>query len=139
MTDLVGRLLRTPQGAIGCTLILLLAVACVAGPWIAPKDPEAIDFLGRFRPIGAENWLGADQLGRDVFSRLLVGARSTVPMALAATLLGTVVGAVVGTTSAHLGGRLDEAIMRTIDAVMAVPGLRGGSANSDSLMSGFCA
>lgn len=123
MTDLLGRLLRTPQGAIGCTLIALLALVCVAGPWIAPHDPEAIDFLGRFRPMGLQNWLGADQLGRDVFSRLLVGARSTVPMALAATLLGTAVGAVVGTTSAHLGGRLDEAIMRTIDAVMAVPGL----------------
>ncbi len=123
MTDLLGRLLRTPQGAIGCTLLVLLAVACVAGPWIAPYDPEAIDFLGRFRPMGAQYWLGGDQLGRDVFSRLVVGARSTVPMALAATLIGTVVGAVIGTTSAHLGGRLDEMIMRTIDAVMAVPGL----------------
>jgi peptide/nickel transport system permease protein len=123
MTDLLRRLLRTPQGAIGCTLIALLAVACLFGPWIAPHDPEAIDFLGRFRPIGLQNWLGADQLGRDVFSRLMVGARSTIPMALAATLAGTAVGAVIGTASAHLGGRLDEAIMRTIDAVMAVPGL----------------
>jgi peptide/nickel transport system permease protein len=123
MTDLLGRFLRTPQGAIGSILLVVLAGACLAGPWVAPHDPEAIDFLGRFRPIGAQNWLGADQLGRDVFSRLLVGARSTVPMALAATLLGTVVGAVIGTTSAHLGGRLDELIMRTIDAVMAVPGL----------------
>ncbi len=123
MTDLLGRLLRTPQGAIGCTLIALLAFACLFGSWIAPHDPEAIDFLGRFRPMGMRNWLGADQLGRDVFSRLLVGARSTIPMALAATLIGTAVGAVVGTASAYFGGRLDEAVMRTIDAIMAVPGL----------------
>ncbi|CAO3403034.1 ABC transporter permease [Azospirillum sp. 11R-A] len=123
MTDLLRRLMRTPQGAIGLILLAVLAAACLLGPWLAPHDPEKMDFLGRFRPLGAQNWFGADQFGRDVLSRLLVGARSTLPMALAATLLGTVAGAVVGTASAYLGGRWDEAIMRTIDAVMAVPGL----------------
>lgn len=123
MTDLLRRLMRTPQGAIGLILLAVLAAACLFGPWLAPHDPEKMDFLGRFRPLGAQNWFGADQFGRDVLSRLLVGARSTLPMALAATLLGTVAGAVVGTASAYLGGRWDEAIMRTIDAVMAVPGL----------------
>ncbi|PWC76869.1 ABC transporter permease [Azospirillum sp. TSH64] len=123
MTDLLRRLMRTPQGAIGLILLAVLAAACLFGPWLAPHDPEKMDFLGRFRSLGAQNWFGADQFGRDVLSRLLVGARSTLPMALAATLLGTVAGAVVGTASAYLGGRWDEAIMRTIDAVMAVPGL----------------
>ncbi|PWC47569.1 ABC transporter permease [Azospirillum sp. TSA6c] len=123
MTDLLRRLMRTPQGAIGLILLAVLAAACLFGPWLAPHDPEKMDFLGRFRPLGAQNWFGADQFGRDVLSRMLVGARSTLPMALAATLLGTVAGAVVGTASAYLGGRWDEAIMRTIDAVMAVPGL----------------
>ena len=123
MTEILRRLLRTPQGALGVALLLLVALACLLGPALAPHDPEAIDFLGRFRPPGAQNWLGADQLGRDVLSRLLTGARTTVPFALAATLIGTLVGAVVGTASAYLGGRLDELIMRTIDAVMAIPGL----------------
>jgi peptide/nickel transport system permease protein len=123
MTETTRRLLRTPQGALGAALLLVVALACVLGPTLAPQDPEQIDFLGRFRPPGAQNWLGADQLGRDVLSRLLSGARTTVPLALAATLLGTLVGAVIGTVSAYLGGRADEAIMRTIDAVMAIPGL----------------
>lgn len=123
MTETLRRLLRTPQGTLGLALLLLIALACVFGPSLAPQDPEHIDFLGRFRPPGATNWLGADQLGRDVLSRLLVGARTTVPLALAATLLGTLTGAVIGTVSAYLGGRWDEAIMRTIDAVMAIPGL----------------
>ena len=123
MTETLRRLLRTPQGALGTALLLLVALVCVLGPTLAPHDPEAIDFLGRFRPPGAQNWLGADQLGRDVLSRLLTGARTTVPLALAATLVGTLVGAVIGTASAYLGGRLDELIMRTIDAVMAIPGL----------------
>lgn len=123
MIDLLIRLCRTPQGAIGLGLLIVLAVMCLFGPWLAPYDFEQIDFLGRFRPMGAKNWLGADQLGRDVLSRLLFGARSTVLMALLATLLGSLMGAVIGTASAYLGGRWDEAIMRTIDAVMAIPGL----------------
>jgi peptide/nickel transport system permease protein len=123
MIDLLRRLMRTPQGAVGLGLVGIIAAVCLFGPWLDPQDPEKIDFLGRFRMLGTRNWLGADQLGRDVLSRLLVGARATVPMALLATLAGTAAGAVIGTTSAYLGGRFDEAIMRTIDAVMALPGL----------------
>jgi peptide/nickel transport system permease protein len=123
MIELLRRLMRTPQGAIGLGLLSIIAAVCLFGPWLEPQDPERIDFLGRFRMLGSKNWLGADQLGRDVLSRLLVGARATVPMALLATLAGTAAGAVIGITSAYLGGRLDEAIMRTIDAVMAIPGL----------------
>jgi len=102
---------------------VFIAAACAIGPALAPLDPEKIDFLGRFKPPGAAHWLGGDQLGRDVLSRLLVGARTTVPLALAATVIGAGSGAVMGTLSAYLGGRWDEAIMRTVDAVMAIPGL----------------
>ncbi|MBO1078470.1 ABC transporter permease [Roseomonas haemaphysalidis] len=123
MTDILRRLWRTPQGAIGLVILALLLLLCLLGPSLAPRDPEAIDFMGRFRPPGALNWLGADQLGRDVLSRLMTGARATVLLALAATLLGTLAGSVIGTLSAYLGGRWDEAIMRNVDAVMAIPGL----------------
>ena len=123
MTELLGRLLRTRQGAVGAGILLVVALACLLGPYVAPYDPEKIDFLGRFAAPGARHWLGGDQLGRDVLSRLLTGARTTVPAALAATLLGTCAGALIGTLSAYLGGRWDEAIMRTVDAVMALPGL----------------
>jgi peptide/nickel transport system permease protein len=123
MTELFSRLLRTKQGAIGAAILVLVALVCIVGPYVAPYDPEKLDFLGRFAAPGARHWLGGDQLGRDVLSRLLTGARTTVPSALAATLLGTLVGALVGTLSAYLGGRWDEAIMRTVDAVMALPGL----------------
>src|SRR5262245_58137469 len=93
MTDLSRRLVHSPQGALGLVLLIVLVVACVGGPWIAPYHPEAIDFLGRFRPPGSHNWLGTDQFGRDVLSRLLVGARDTLPLALAATLAGSLAGA----------------------------------------------
>jgi peptide/nickel transport system permease protein len=123
MIDVAARLLRTPHGAAGAFLLLLLAVMCVAGPMLAPYDPEQIDFLGRFASPSARHLLGGDQLGRDVLSRVLVGARTTIPLAMLATMLGTLAGALIGTLSAYLGGRADEAIMRTIDAVMAIPGL----------------
>jgi peptide/nickel transport system permease protein len=123
MIETLRRLLRTPQGAAGVAILLLLALLCLAGPVLAPYDPEQIDFLGRFAGPSARHWFGGDQLGRDVLSRLLVGARTTIPLALLATLAGTLSGAVLGTLSAYLGGRADEAIMRTIDAVMAIPGL----------------
>jgi peptide/nickel transport system permease protein len=123
MTELFVRLIRRPQGFVGVTLLALIAIACLFGPALAPHAPEKIDFLGRFRPPGWQNWLGADQFGRDVLSRLMVGARSTVPLALVATLAGSAAGAIIGVGSAYLGGRTDEAIMRTNDAVMAIPGL----------------
>ena len=123
MTDALCRLVRTPQGALGAGAVCVLVMLCVVGPAAAPYDPEAIDFLGRFAAPSVRHWFGGDQLGRDVLSRLLVGARTTLPLAVLATLGGTMAGAVIGTLSAYLGGRSDEIIMRTIDAVMAIPGL----------------
>jgi peptide/nickel transport system permease protein len=120
---MLRRLISTPQGAIGTGIVLLVALVCLLGPVIAPDNPDAIDFLGRFATPSWRHLLGGDQLGRDVLSRLLVGARTTVPLAFGATLLGTLFGAVIGTVSAYAGGRWDEAIMRTMDAVMAIPGL----------------
>jgi peptide/nickel transport system permease protein len=123
MIELARRLLRTPQGAIGIAILVLLAATCVLGGALAPHDPEAMNVLARFRGPGSGFWLGSDEFGRDTLSRLLVGARATVPLAVAATLIGALTGAVIGTFSAYLGGSWDEAIMRTVDAIMAIPGL----------------
>jgi peptide/nickel transport system permease protein len=123
MTDALHRLVRTPQGVLGLAMLALLVLVCLFGGALAPYPPESMDFAGRFAAPGAKHWAGADQLGRDVLSRLLVGARSTVPLAVAATFSGALIGACIGTLSAYLGGHWDEAITRTVDAVMAVPHL----------------
>ncbi|WP_027512668.1 ABC transporter permease [Rhizobium sullae] len=123
MTDFIKRLLHTPQGAIGAFLVLLVLVIVLFGPMLAPHDPETLAPLTRYKGPSAAYWLGTDQYGRDIFSRLLIGARATVVMAVLATIAGTLLGAFVGTTSAFLGGRADELIMRTIDAVMSIPSL----------------
>ncbi|QUS36201.1 ABC transporter permease [Falsirhodobacter algicola] len=123
MTDLLRRLGRTPQGLAGGIIVALILLAVIFGASLAPHDPEAMSPLARYKPPSAEFWLGTDQFGRDTLSRILSGARATVVMAVLATLLGTLLGAVLGTLSAFLGGRWDEFIMRTVDAVMAIPSL----------------
>jgi peptide/nickel transport system permease protein len=105
------------------TIVAVVGLVVAAGPALAPHDPSAISILTRYRPPGGAYPLGTDHLGRDLLSRLLHGAQATVVMALIATLCGTAIGALIGTVSAFLGGRIDNAIMRTIDAVMAIPSL----------------
>ncbi|MGO4739032.1 ABC transporter permease [Bosea sp. 2KB_26] len=123
MIEILKRMLRSPQGALGLVIVGLILLAVIVGPWFAPYDPEKMAPLMRYKPPSAQFWLGTDQYGRDILSRLLHGARATVVMAVIATALGTLVGAVVGTISAFLGGRSDEAIMRTVDAIMSIPSL----------------
>ncbi len=123
MPDALSRLVRTPQGQIGLVLVALTVLAAAAGPLVAPYDPEEFHITARFQGPSATYWLGTDQFGRDLLSRILLGARPTLLLAVLATLLGTGAGALIGTLSAFLGGRADEAIMRTVDAVMAIPGL----------------
>lgn len=123
MSEFLGRLLRSPQGAIGCAIVALAGLTVAFGPLLAPYSPEGLYPLARYQAPSAEHWLGTDQYGRDILSRLLVGARATIAMAFTATAIGTLAGAVIGTTSAYLGGRADEAIMRTVDALLSVPSL----------------
>jgi len=115
--------MRTPQGAIGLVIVVFVLVIAIFGPWLAPDNPETFNYGNRFETPNTLFWFGTDQFGRDLFSRVLYGAQSTVLMAVFATLIGTSIGAVVGTASAYLGGRVDEFVMRIVDAIMAIPGL----------------
>ncbi len=117
------RLLKTPQGLIGFVIMLVVLLLVCAGPYLAPYQYDGLSILARFKAPGAQHWLGTDQFGRDLFSRILVGARPTILLSLAATLMATVIGAVIGTASAYIGGKVDEFIMRTMDAVMSIPSL----------------
>jgi peptide/nickel transport system permease protein len=123
MIDFSRRMIRSPQGAAGTIIVLLAILIAAFGPDIAPYDPDSMSPLLRYQGPSLVHLLGTDQYGRDILSRLLFGARSTVTMAVLATLLGTLVGSLIGTVSAFLGGRADEAIMRTMDAVMSIPSL----------------
>ena len=116
-------LMRNPQGAVGLVLTGLLIALVIFGPWLAPANPESMNFGDRFASPSAQFPLGTDWFGRDLLSRVLVGAQSTVLLALLATIIATIVGSLVGIVSGYLGGTFDEFVMRIVDAIMAIPGL----------------
>ena len=87
MADLLRRLVRTPQGAIGLGLVVLVLVLALVGPFLAPHAPDALSPLRRYRPPGPDYWLGTDQLGRDILSRLLAGAREMLPNVVAPVIV----------------------------------------------------
>src|SRR3546814_10035514 len=97
--------------------------AGVFGAHLAPYDYTKISLLERYKPPSSAHWCGTDNCGRDVLSRVMVVARATILSALAATALATIAGSLIGTTSVFVGGKLDEFSMRTVDAIMAIPGL----------------
>jgi peptide/nickel transport system permease protein len=124
---LPGRAARAPRWPltliVGGAIVGVFVALALVGPWIAPYDVEAFHGLAKMKPPSADFWLGTDRYGRDVFSRVIVGARTTVTMAVAGTALGLLAGTLIGLLSGHLGGLIDEGLMRLMDIVMSFPSL----------------
>lgn len=106
----------------GAIVALILAAAVFAGP-LSPFDPDALDVMHRFDPPGALHWLGTDQLGRDLFSRLLYGAQVAMTVSANAILLALAVGAAAGILAGWLGGWWERVILVLFDIVAAFPSL----------------
>jgi peptide/nickel transport system permease protein len=117
----VRLLVRSPTFVIGCLLFGAWVVCALFGSLIAPQDPQFPDVLNKLAPPSPDHLFGSDRLGRDVLSRVIVGARSVLIIAPLATLLGTVAGTAVGLVCGYYGGLIDEVIMRLVDAVLAIP------------------
>jgi peptide/nickel transport system permease protein len=110
--------------ALAAGLVLgVFVFLAIVGPWIVPEDPNKIDVMQRFVGPGAGHWLGRDELGRDVLSRLLAGAAVSLGVGFVAALLTTLVGAVLGAIAGYRGGWLDAVLMRLADILMCIPTL----------------
>jgi peptide/nickel transport system permease protein len=107
----------------GAGIVALFALLALAGSWIAPYDVEKFNRKASLEAPSATYWFGTDRYGRDIFSRVLVGTRTTLTMAAAGTALGLAVGLLIGLAAGYAGGRLDEAAMRVADIVMSFPSL----------------
>jgi peptide/nickel transport system permease protein len=117
------KIARSPMGAYGlATLLLLVALAALA-PVIAPYPPYEQHPGFELRPPSAQFWLGSDDLGRDLFTRILYGARISFIVGVLATSIGATVGVSTGMLSGYLGGWVDSVIMRFYDALLAFPGI----------------
>ena len=112
---------RQPVGSIGMVLVLIFGLAGIFAEWIAPYSPTANDFSVMTEPPGLAHWLGTDQLGRDLLSRILFGARTAFIVGLTSALVGGLSGLVIGVASAYFGGQLDLWLQRLLDIVMAFP------------------
>jgi peptide/nickel transport system permease protein len=114
---------RNRSAALGGALLLAWLLIALFAPVIAPYSPTAQKITNRLKPPSAQHWFGTDELGRDVFSRVLHGARVSLPVGLAVVAMTGSVGILLGALAGYLGGFLDEAIMRIADAVLAFPSL----------------
>jgi peptide/nickel transport system permease protein len=114
-------LLRRPTFLVGAAILLFWVACAIFGKTIAPHDPLAQQLLATNQPPSAAHWFGTDQLGRDVFSRVIVGVRYILLVSLLATVLGTVLGTAIGLVMGYLGGVADIVVGRIIEAVLAFP------------------
>jgi peptide/nickel transport system permease protein len=123
--DLVlSRPRRLPRGLlIGAAISVVVLGSALLGLFWTPYDPTALSIVDKLQPASARHWLGTDQLGRDLLSMLLAGARSTLGVALLAVLLGLIPGVLLGLWAAARGGWLDELLMRGNDLLFAFPAL----------------
>ncbi len=116
--------LRANKGAAaGLAVLILLVLAAVLAPWLAPFDPLEQDIMNRLKPPSHEHWLGADYFGRDTLSRLLYGARVSLAIGAAATLIAMIAGAAIGLFAGWRGGGFDAAAMQLMDMLLAFPSL----------------
>ena len=113
------RLSRAAQ--VGAAIVVIYAVVSVAAPWLAPHLPDAVFVGGAFEPPSHDFWLGTDNLGRDVLSRVLYGGRAVLLMAGSATAISVAIGGTLGMLLGLRRGLLDQVLMRLLDVVMSVP------------------
>ena len=110
-----------PLGLIGLLIIVVYVVCALGAKWIAPYDPEAIDFAAMLAKPGEDHLFGTDQYGRDVFSRIVYGARTALAVGILSALFGCTLGALVGAASGYFGGRIDNVIQRVVDVMLSFP------------------
>lgn len=117
------RFARNPLGMIGLAILSLLLASAIFAPLLAPHDPYLPDLVRRLSPPGAQNWLGTDELGRDIFSRILYGARLTLLIVGLVVATSAPIGLVIGAVAGTAGGWVDAVFMRITDVFLAVPKL----------------
>lgn len=121
--DAAQRLVRNRGAVFGAVLVMVLIIAAVAAPWIAPFDPAKQDLRSSLQPPSRVHLFGTDVHGRDIFSRIVYGARISLRIGTLGTILGGSMGVLLGLLAGFYGGRIDTLIVRFVDILLAFPGL----------------
>ncbi len=119
----VHELFRRPSSAIGAIIVIAFVLTALLGPWLSPYSPTQMIAVEARQAPSWTHWFGTDMLGRDIFSRVIYGARSVLSLTGLGSLLAVVIGTCFGLASGYWGGVLDELIMRIFDSLLAIPAL----------------
>lgn len=120
----IGRFFREkPLGAVGAVMFFSMVGMAILAPLISPYDPLHTDLSVRLSTPTWEHWFGADELGRDLLTRVMYGAQISTLVGVGAVLMGSTIGALIGITSGYAGGRTDLIVQRIMDVLMSFPGL----------------
>ncbi len=114
---------RNPLTMFGSCVLLSLVFLAIFAPVVAPYDPIAIDLRGRLQPPGWSHWMGTDEVGRDILSRVIYGARVSLQTGLIVVGVAGLIGGLLGAASGYIRGLFDEVVMRSLDVVLAFPSL----------------
>ncbi|MEO0672266.1 MAG: ABC transporter permease [Pseudomonadota bacterium] len=118
----IGTLIRKqPLGFIGALIVIAMVVAAALAPIISPYDPELNSYESMLSEPSAAHFLGTDEFGRDILSRILYGAQTALFVGLVSSFIGATLGLVIGVASAYFGGRIDLVLQRILDVFMAFP------------------
>jgi peptide/nickel transport system permease protein len=117
------RFWRNANARVGLIMIVLFALVAVFAPWIAPEGPDQENLAGILKAPSSQHLIGTDELGRDVFSRVILGTRISMTVGLVAVSGALSVGALLGITAGYLGGRVESVIMRLMDVMLAFPAI----------------
>ena len=117
------RFLRNPLAVAGLAVVVTLLLVAMLAPILATQDPLSQDLAQRLKPPGAQHWFGTDQVGRDIYSRVLYGSRPTLGIVFLVVLIVGPIGLFVGAIAGYAGGKVDAVLMRITDIFLAFPGL----------------
>lgn len=119
--EFLKKFLRRKTAVISLGFIIMLAIIAILAPYIIPYDAQAADYSNLLQPPSMAHWWGTDEFGRDVFSRLLVGARLSLSVALSAVTIGAALGVVLGLFAGFYGGWVESLVMRGSDILFSFP------------------
>ncbi len=132
-----GRLVKNPTAMAGVIVLLLIVLCAIFAPYLAPYDPNAMDYANLSGTPSAEHIFGCDHLGRDILSRLLYGARYSLALGFISAMIGLVLGTFFGCLAGYAGGAVDNVAMRICDIWSAIPSMLLAILVSAALGSGF--
>jgi peptide/nickel transport system permease protein len=121
--DAVRRLMRNPGSVVGFVMLAIIIAAAILAPWITRYDPIAIVASERLKPPSLDYWFGTDAFGRDIYTRIVYGARISLSVGIISVTIATLLGVTGGVVAGYFGGRTDTLIMRLADITLAFPGI----------------